>query len=111
MNRDIRINMIKAIVDDINKTHHHNVLVLGGVDAQWQRGNGSIKRADIEIATLSINIQSGGFLVGCDGVQRGINEYLKSTLPFNTKNSQNERYKCQDSEMRKVIEYYASIKI
>lgn len=70
-----------------------------------------LKKINIDIATLQINIQAGNFLVGCDGVKRGINDFLKETLPLNNKNDQNERYKCNDDEIKSVIEYYASVKI
>lgn len=111
MDRSIRVKTVKKKVEDINAKYPHEVLALGGIGRQWERGNGSLKRTNVDIATLAINIRSSYFLVGCDGVRSGINNYLKETLPFNSKNSQNERYRCEDSEIRRVIEYYANVRI
>jgi hypothetical protein len=66
-------------------------------------------RLDITMATLQINIREGNFTVGCDGVKRGINDYLKQNLLLNNKNTQNERYKCNDDKIESVIKYYASV--
>ncbi len=111
MNTEIRKNVIKKIVDKINANNNTPILKLRANQKQWERGNGAVERLDIGIATLKVNIQAGNFLVGCDGVKRGINDYLKENLELNNKNDQNERYKCNDDKIERVIKYYSSIKI
>jgi hypothetical protein len=111
VNVEIRKNVIKKIVDKINANSNTPILKLRESQKQWERGNGAVERLDIGIATLLINVQAGKFLVGCDGVKRGINDFLKETLPLNNKNDQNERYKCNDDKIERVIKYYANIKI
>jgi len=111
MNTETRKNIVRKIVDEINNNHNVPILEMRQNEKQWARGNGAIKRLDIDIATLQINIQAGNFLVGCDGVKRGINDFLKEILPLNNKNDQNERYKCNDDKTRDVIKYYANVKI
>lgn len=111
MNTEIRKNIIKKIVNKINSRGDTPILKLRENHKQWERGNGAVKRLDIDIATLQINIQAGNFLVGCDGVKRGINDYLKEKLPLNNKNDQNKRYKCSDDKIENIVEYYANIKI
>lgn len=111
MNTEIRKNIVKNIVDKINSSKSYPVLKLRENEKQWARGNGAVERLDVNIATLQINIQAGNFLVGCDGIKRGVNGFLKEKLPLNNKNDQNERYKCNDSQINSVIEHYANIKI
>ena len=111
MNLDGRINKIKEIVDEINISNGEPILILGGVESQWARGNGYIKRTDIDIATLSLNIKESYYLVGCDGVKRGINLFLESKFELNNKNTQNIRYKCSDRKIADVIAHYASLKV
>lgn len=111
MNRDIRINKVRSIVDSINQANGEPILILAGIESQWARGNGSIKRADVDVATLSLNIKDTCYLVGCDGVKRGINSFLDSKFELNNKNSQNTRYKCPDTQIADVIAHYASLKV
>jgi hypothetical protein len=111
MNQGLRIKLIKQIVADINSNHKHPILLLGGIDSQWERGNGSIKRDNSSIASLSLNIKDSGFLVGCDGVKVGINSYLEENLTLNNSNTQNIRYQCPDAKIKEIIERYAQLKV
>jgi hypothetical protein len=109
VNTEIRKNIIKKIVDKINADNNPPILKLSKNQKQWERGNGAVIRLDTNIATLSINIREGNFAVGCDGVKKGINDYLKQNLSLNNKNTQNERYKCNDDRIESVIKYYANV--
>tara|TARA_R110002072_G_C7690324_1_gene512238 strand:+ start:71 stop:406 length:336 start_codon:yes stop_codon:yes gene_type:complete len=109
MNSDERICYVREIVDAINQSAGKHVLVISSKETQWQRGNGSIKRTDDLMDTLSINIRFDGYLVGCDGIKPGINDYLESTLPHHKTNSQNVRYQCSISQIKAVIEHYANV--
>ena len=111
MNQDLRIKLIKQIAADINSNHKHPILILGSVESQWNRGNGSIKRDNSAIATLSLNIKDSGILVGCDGVKIGINSYLKQNLTLNNSNTQNIRFQCPDVKIKEIIECYAQLKV
>lgn len=107
MNKRNKQELIQRIVDEINLANSAEVVYTSGMQSQWDRGNGSVKRSNHDIATLSINIQEEGFAVGCDGVKKGINDFLEKEFPLNNKNKQNIRYKCSDAQIRKVIEFYA----
>ena len=111
MDKQERIELIRNIVDQVNSEFNYNIIVMASIQSQWQRGNGTIKRTDRnDISTLAINIRTGGCLVGCDNEKRGINEYLEKNFPLNNKNDQNIRFKVDDSNIYRVIEYYANLK-
>ena len=109
MDRESQINLVRQTVQEVNDELDRIAVVISGSGAQWQRGNGSIQRADNnDIATLSINLQQKGFPIGCDGVRRGINHFLSENFPLHDKNSQNIRYLVDADSLRRVVLYYAN---
>ena len=103
---------IDNIIEAINLELESIVLARRSIESQWKRGNGSVIRVDTnQIATLSINLHDGFYGVGCDGLKKGINNYLSSRYELQRRNSQNVRYRCTLSELRAVIRYFATANI
>lgn len=101
-------DQIEQEIKAVNQEFGQNLLKLGSIDSQWNRGNGSVFRIDSnDLATLSINRHDGFFAVGCDGVKRGINDFLKDQLSLHRENSQNIRYRCEYNMLATILRYYA----